>query len=113
MTDCLFCKIIAAEIPSAKVHEDDYCFAFRDVHPAAPAHILIVPKQHVGGLNNTELLPDAALAACLRAAKTIAAQEKLADGYRLVCNCGAHACQSVQHLHFHLLGGRQLTEKMG
>lgn len=113
MTDCLFCKIIAGEIPSAKVHEDALCFAFRDVHPAAPTHILIVPKQHVAGLDHTELLPDAALAACLRAAGIIAAKENLTEGYRLVSNCGAHACQSVQHLHFHLLGGRQLTEKMG
>ena len=111
--DCLFCKIIAGEIPSAKVYEDEHCYAFKDVSPQTPSHVLIVPKKHVSGLNDTELLPDDSLAACVRAAAKVAKQEGLTQGYRLVSNCGPHACQSVQHLHFHELGGRQMEGKMG
>ena len=113
MSDCLFCKIIAGEIPSTKVYEDAHCFAFRDINPQAPTHILILPKQHVTGLDDLTELPDAALAACLRAARIVAEQEGLAEGYRLVSNCGPHACQSVKHLHFHVLGGQQLAGQMG
>lgn len=111
--DCLFCKIIAGEIPSQKVYEDDHCYAFRDISPQTPVHVLVVPKQHVAGLSDTELLPDTALAACLRAADKVAKAEGLSEGYRLVSNCGPHACQSIQHLHFHVLGGRQMTGEMG
>jgi len=112
--NCLFCKIISGEIPSRKVWEDEQCYAFYDIIPQATTHILLVPKRHVAGLNDTEVMPDAELACCLRASKLIAKQEGIdQSGYRLVSNCGAHACQSVQHLHFHLLGGRQLSEKMG
>jgi len=112
--NCLFCKIIKGDIPSAKVYEDAHCYAFRDISPQTPMHILIVPKQHAAGLNDLDGLSDAGLAACLRAAAGIAQAEGIANtGYRLLTNCGPHACQSVQHLHFHLMGGRQMSEKMG
>lgn len=112
MCDCLFCKIIAGEIPSAKVYEDEYCYAFRDIAPQAPTHILIVSKGHTANLSQAAALPDAALAGMLRAIGKIAAQEKLENGYRVVTNCGPDACQSVQHLHFHLLGGRKMADSM-
>lgn len=112
--NCLFCKIISGEIPSKKVWEDELCYAFHDIAPQAPAHILLVPKRHVTGLNGLDEMPDSELAHCLRAAGLIAKQEGIdLSGYRLLSNCGAHACQSVQHLHFHLLGGRQLSQMMG
>ena len=112
MCDCLFCKIIAGEIPSAKVYEDEYCYAFRDIAPQAPTHILIVSKAHTANLSQAAALPDEALAGMLRAIGKIAAQEKLENGYRVVSNCGADACQSVQHLHFHILGGRKMADRM-
>ena len=113
MSDCLFCKIIAGEIPSAKVYEDDAVYAFRDIHPMAPTHVLVVPKTHCASLAETDALSDAALAACLRACKKIAAQEGLTGGFRVVSNCGPDACQTVPHLHFHVLGGTRMAEKMG
>ena len=112
MENCLFCKIIAGDIPSAKVWEDENCFAFRDINPQAPTHILVVPKTHVANLTEAAQLPDNVLAAILRVIPQIAAQEKLENGYRVVSNCGPDACQSVQHLHFHILGGRQMADSM-
>ena len=112
MNDCLFCKIIAGEIPSTKVYEDEYVYAFRDIQPQAPVHILVIPKKHLASLNAVSDASDTELAACLRAVSRIAAQEKLENGYRVISNCGPDACQSVQHLHFHILGGRQLSEQM-
>lgn len=112
--NCLFCKIVAGTIPSQKVWDDEHCYAFRDIAPQAPVHVLLVPKRHIAGLNDTEAMPDGELACCLRAAKLIARQEGIAEsGYRLLSNCGPHACQSVQHLHFHIIGGAQLSERMG
>lgn len=113
MDDCLFCKIIKGDIPSAKVYEDDYCYAFRDIAPQAPTHVLVVSKAHVSDIAAAAALPDGALAAILRAVGKIAAQEGLEkDGFRVVTNCGKHGCQSVRHLHFHILGGKQLSETM-
>lgn len=112
MSDCLFCKIIAGDIPSQKVYEDDVCFAFRDINPQAPTHILVVPKTHVANLTEAASLPDETLAALIRAIGKIAAQEGLTGGYRVISNCGKDACQSVAHLHFHVLGGGQMSEKM-
>lgn len=112
--NCLFCRIISGEIPSQKVWEDDRCFAFRDIAPQAATHILLVPRRHVAGLNDIEAMPDGELAALLRAARLIARQEGIDQtGYRVLSNCGPQACQSVQHLHFHILGGQQLSERMG
>lgn len=112
MENCLFCRIIKGEIPSSKVYENDYVYAFRDINPQAPVHILVVPKKHLSSLNDTDLADDHELAECLRAVRVIADQENLGGGYRVVANCGPDACQSVQHLHFHILGGTQMTEKM-
>ncbi len=112
MENCLFCKIIAGEIPSAKVYEDEHVFAFRDINPQAPTHILVVPKKHLPSLAGTDQATDAELAACLRAIRLIAMQEKLENGYRVVSNCGPDACQSVPHLHFHILGGKQMADQM-
>lgn len=109
--DCLFCKIIAGEIPSTKVYEDEFVFAFRDVNPQAPQHILIVPRKHMANI----LECDAETAAHLtEAVGKIARQEGLdKTGFRALTNCGEDGCQSVQHLHIHLLGGKKLSETMG
>ena len=112
MENCLFCKIIAGEIPSTKVYEDDHVYAFRDINPQAPTHILVIPKKHVASLAAVDELPDAELAACLRAVRLIAKQEGLENGFRVVSNCGPDACQSVPHLHFHILGGSQMADRM-
>ena len=112
MDDCLFCRILKGEIPSAKVYEDENVYAFRDINPQAPVHVLVIPKKHMSSLNDVSGASDTELAACLRAIRTIAAQEKLESGYRVVSNCGKDACQSVSHLHFHILGGKQMSEQM-
>lgn len=111
---CLFCKILAGEIPSAKVYEDEQVFAFRDIAPVAPVHVLIVPKKHMA--NILELAgDDTGIAnAVVNAVRIIAEQEGVAEsGFRVVTNCGRDGAQSVEHLHFHLLGGAKLGEKMG
>ena len=112
MENCLLCKIMKGEIPSAKVSENEYVYAVRDINPQAPVHVLVIPKKHLTSLNDTDSADDRELAECLRAIRTIASQEKLGNGYRVVSNCGPDACQSVQHLHFHILGGTQMSEKM-
>ncbi len=112
MENCLFCKIIAGEIPSTCVYQDEKTYAFRDIAPMAPTHVLVVPKAHVSGMSAVDELDDAALAACLRAVKKVAELEGLTSGFRTVSNCGPDACQSVSHLHFHVLGGKQLSERM-
>ncbi len=112
MNDCLFCKIIEGQIPSAKVYEDEHTYAFRDIHPMAPTHVLVVPKQHIASLEEAGSASDAVLAAVLRTCAAVAAQEGLANGFRVVSNCGPDACQSVHHLHFHVLGGKQMSEHM-
>lgn len=112
MENCLFCKIIRGEIPSTRVYEDEKTYAFRDIAPMAPTHVLVVPKTHVSGMSAIDEADDATLAACLRAVKKVAEQEGLTGGYRVISNCGSDACQSVPHLHFHVLGGKQLSEKM-
>ena len=112
MDNCLFCKIIKGAIPSTKVYEDDKTYAFRDINPMAPTHVLVIPKQHVSGMSAIDELDDATLAACLRACKKVAELEKLTGGFRTISNCGDDACQSVKHLHFHVLGGKQLSENL-
>ena len=112
MENCLFCKIVKGEIPSTKVYENEYVYAFRDINPQAPTHVLVIPKEHISSLNDTEAFPDRNLAECLRAIPVIAKQEGLTGGYRVVSNCGPDACQSVPHLHFHILGGTQMADRM-
>ena len=110
--DCLFCKIAAGQIPSTKVYEDESILAFRDIAPMAPTHILVIPKTHIGSV--AEITPEnsAVVAHIFATIPSIAAAEGLTNGYRVVSNCGADAGQTVQHLHFHILGGRQLTLEM-
>lgn len=112
MSDCLFCKIINGEIPSAKVYEDELTYAFRDIHPMCPTHVLVVPRQHLSSLAEAPEADGAVLAACLRACAAVASAEGLTNGFRIVSNCGPDACQSVHHLHFHVLGGKQMSEHM-
>lgn len=104
--DCLFCKIINGEIPSNKVYEDDLVFAFRDIEPQAPTHILIIPKQHIKSAAEIDESNSAVVAHIFEVAAKIAKQEGLDDGFRIVNNCGDSAGQTVKHLHFHLMGGR-------
>ena len=110
--DCLFCKIIAGDIPSSKVYEDEYAYAFRDINPQAPVHILIVPKEHIPSVDGITSENSAVIARIFEAIPKIAAQENLGGGYRVISNCGDNACQSVKHLHFHIVGGAQLSEQM-
>ena len=110
--DCLFCKIVAGEIPSAKVYEDEMILAFRDIAPMAPTHILVIPKVHIGSVAELTAENSAVVAHIFAAIPKIAEAEGLAGGSRVVSNCGPDAGQTVQHLHFHILGGRQLTLEM-
>ena len=108
--DCLFCKIIAGEIPSAKVYEDDRVYAFRDISPEAPVHVLIVPKAHITSANDLNDENAAVVGHIFAVAAKIAKAEGIADGgYRIVNNCGEDGGQTVKHLHFHMLGGRSLA----
>jgi histidine triad (HIT) family protein len=110
---CIFCKIIAGEIPSSKVYETDDVLAFRDIHPVAPVHVLVIPKTHVESIQalTPETLP---LVATLHAAiREVALREGIAGtGYRVIANCGEGAGQTVPHLHYHVIGGRPLGEKL-
>lgn len=110
--DCLFCKIIAGEIPSAKVYEDESVYAFRDIDPQAPVHVLVVPKEHLPSADAVCADNSAAIAAVFEAIPKIAAAEGLTNGYRVITNCGEDGCQSVRHIHFHLMGGKKLSERM-
>ena len=112
MSDCLFCKIISGEIPSTKVYEDDLVYAFRDINPQTPVHVLVIPKKHFASVDEIDRAEDREIAACLRAVRLIARQENLEKGYRVISNCGPDACQSVPHLHFHILGGRKMSDQM-
>ena len=112
MSDCLFCKIIAGEIPSAKVYEDDSVYAFRDIAPMAPVHVLVVPKAHIPSADGVSTENSAYVARIFEAIPKIAAAEGLTNGYRVITNCGEDACQTVKHLHFHILGGKPLPETM-
>jgi histidine triad (HIT) family protein len=111
--DCLFCKIIAGEIPSKKVYENEYVYAFHDINPQAPTHILVIPKKHLASADEVSGENSIYVAKVFEAIPQIAAEAGLTGGYRVITNCGADACQSVRHLHFHILGGKQLPENMG
>ena len=112
MSDCLFCKIIAGSIPSTKVYEDETVFAFRDIAPQAPTHILVIPKQHMASVNDVTAENSAVVAHIFEVIPQIAKAEGLEGGYRVVSNCGADAGQTVHHLHFHILGGKALSLEM-
>ena len=108
MNDCLFCRIISGEIPSKRVYEDEHIYAFEDIHPQAPTHVLVVPKKHIRGLKEATPEDGELIGHCHLAAASIARQRSIEDGYRTVLNVGPRAGQSVFHLHVHLPGGRNL-----
>ena len=111
--DCLFCKISAGEIPSRKVYEDDRVLAFHDINPQAPVHILVIPKTHIASIDEVSDENVDVVAHILTIIPQIAKAAALDDGYRVITNCGENGCQSVKHLHFHILGGQKLSENMG
>lgn len=110
--DCLFCKIAAGQIPSTKVYEDESILAFRDIAPQAPTHILVIPKCHIPSVAEITTENAALIAHIFATIPQIARQEGLETGYRVVSNCGKDAGQTVNHLHFHILGGKELTVQM-
>ncbi len=113
MENCIFCKIINGEIPSNKVYEDDDILAFKDINPVTPVHILIIPKKHINSLNDIEPEDEKIIGKIFLKIKQIAKEQGIAEnGYRIVNNCGEDGGQEVQHLHFHLLGGKKLGTKI-
>lgn len=110
--DCLFCKIIAGEIPSAEVYENDAVFAFRDIQPQAPVHVLVVPKKHIASVDEVTPENSEIVRRVMEAIPEVAKALGLRNGYRVITNVGEDGCQSVRHLHFHLLGGAKLPERM-
>ncbi len=112
MENCIFCKIIAGDIPSNKVYEDDKVLAFRDIAPMAPTHILVIPKAHIPSVAAITSENSGIVSHMFEIIAKIAAQEGLDGGYRVVSNCGPDAGQTVPHLHFHILGGKQLATEM-
>ena len=112
MADCIFCMIINGDIPSTKVYEDEYVYAFRDINPQAPVHVLVVPKVHICCTADIDESNSVYVAKAYEAIAKIAKAEGLDAGYRVICNCGDDAGQTVKHLHFHILGGVKMTEKM-
>ena len=109
---CIFCKIIAGEIPSTKVYEDELVYAFRDIAPQAPVHILVIPKEHLASVGEVNAYNSHLVAHIFEVIPQIAAAENLTNGYRVVSNCGPDAGQTVNHLHFHILGGTELSIHM-
>lgn len=112
MNDCLFCKIVAGVIPSTKVYEDETVLAFRDIAPMAPTHILVIPKTHIASAAEVTAENSGVVAHIFEVIAKIAKDEGLEEGFRVVSNCGPHAGQTVHHLHFHILGGKQLSLEM-
>ncbi len=112
MADCVFCKIISGEIPSNKIYEDEKVIAFRDINPQAPVHFLVVPKEHIVSAMDIDDKNASIAAHCFKVIALLAKQEKLSDGFRIINNCGENGGQTVPHLHFHVLGGVKLGEKM-
>lgn len=108
--DCLFCKIIAGEIPSTKVYEDENVYAFKDIAPQAPVHVIVIPKTHICCADEITAENSVYIARIFEKIPEIAKSVGLENGYRIVNNCGEDGCQSVKHIHFHLLGGKKLPE---
>ncbi len=112
--DCIFCMIAKGQIPSSKVYEDENILAFKDINPQAPVHIVVIPKEHVMSCaDDITGENSAAIAKIFEAIPKIAKISGLKNGYRIINNCGPDACQSVKHLHFHILGGRKMSGEMG
>ena len=112
MEDCVFCKIIKGEIPAKVVYEDDKIFSFHDISPQAPVHVLVIPKTHMANLNEVDEGNIEFASHLMKKIPEIAKQLGLNNGYRVVFNTEKHACQTVFHLHAHILGGRQLSGRM-
>ena len=112
MENCIFCKIVKGDIPSTKVYEDETVYAFRDINPQAPTHILVIPKAHIGSVAEITAENSGVVAHIFEVIAKIAKDEGLEGGYRVVSNCGADAGQTVFHLHFHILGGKALSLEM-
>ena len=110
--DCLFCSIIKGDIPSKKVYEDELCYAFYDINPQAPVHFLVVPKLHVSSADAVDGESSKYVAHIFESIPKIAAELGLENGYRIITNVGEDGCQSVKHLHFHVIGGKKLSENM-
>jgi histidine triad (HIT) family protein len=110
--NCLFCAIINGDIPSSKVYEDEKCYAFLDIAPQAPVHCLVVPKEHIASVNEITEENSDVVAHIFTVIPKIASLLGLVNGYRIVSNIGDDGCQSVKHLHFHILGGEKLSDKM-
>lgn len=111
--DCIFCKIASGDIPSKKAYEDDDIYAFYDIEPQAPVHILVIPKEHIASIDEINLDNSMIVAKIFEKIPLIAKDAGLTNGYRVISNCGDDACQSVHHLHFHILGGKKLLCSMG
>lgn len=111
--DCLFCKIARGEIPSNKVYEDEWCLAFHDINPQTPVHVLVIPKLHISSADEVKAENSDYIAKIFEVIPTVAKRAGLTNGYRIISNCGEDACQSVKHIHFHIMGGRKLPENMG
>ncbi len=111
--DCLFCKIIEGAIPSNKVYEDEWCLAFHDINPQTPVHVLVIPKTHIASADEVNTENSEYIAKVFEAIPKVAKLAGLTNGYRVISNCGEDACQSVKHIHFHVMGGRRLPENMG
>ena len=112
MENCLFCKIAAGEIPSTKLYEDEKILAFRDISPQAPVHVLVIPKTHIASVDEISHMISGIVAYIFENIPRIAKLAGITNGYRVISNCGDDACQSVRHLHFHILGGTKLADKM-
>lgn len=110
--DCIFCRIANGELPSKKVYEDEQCLAFHDINPQAPVHVIIIPKQHLASMDEVNAANSGCVGHIFETIPAIAASLGLKDGYRIISNCGENAGQTVPHLHFHLLGGAVLGEKI-
>ena len=111
--DCLFCKIISGEIPSTKVYEDDMCLAFNDIDPKAPTHILFIPKKHIGSCAEVNSENSAYVSHIFEKIAQVSTEKGMTDGFRVVSNCGESAGQTVPHLHFHVMAGREFTWPAG
>ena len=112
MADCIFCKIANGEIPSEFLYEDDYVVVIKDINPMAPVHILVVPKEHICCADAINAENSVNVAKIFEAIPEIAKEQGLTNGYRIINNCGEDGCQSVKHLHFHILGGKKLPETL-
>ena len=112
MNDCIFCKIAEGVIPSSKVYEDDVMLAFRDINPQAPVHVLVIPKTHIASLDEVAAENSDIVKKIFEKIPEIASLAGVTNGYRLISNCGEDACQTVKHLHFHILGGKKMSENM-